>query len=75
MLYNTVLVIAKHQHELAIGIAMPYQNQIDYILCSQRRKSSLQSAETRPGADCGLDHEVLAKFRLKLKKVWKPLDH
>ena len=72
MLYNTVLVIAKHQHELAIGIAMPYQNQIDYILCSQRRKSSLQSAETRPVADCGLDHELLiAKFRLKLKKVGK----
>ena len=72
MLYNIVLVIAKHQHELAIGIAMPYQNQIDYILCSQRRKSSLQSAETRPGADCGLDHELLiAKFRLKLKKVGK----
>ena len=31
-----------------------------------------QSAKTRPGADCGSDHEVLiAKFRLKLKKVWK----
>ena len=34
--------------------------------------SSIQSAETRPGADCGLDHEFLiAKFRLKLKKVGK----
>ena len=31
-----------------------------------------QSAETRPGADCGSDHELLiAKFRLKLKKVGK----
>ena len=30
-----------------------HQNQIDYILCSQRWKSSIQSAETRPGADCG----------------------
>ena len=30
----------------------------------------------RPGADCGSDHELLiAKFRLKLKKVGKPLDH
>ena len=30
----------------------------------------LQSAKIRPGADCGLDHELLiAKFRLKLKKV------
>ena len=29
----------------------------------------------RPGADCGSDHELLiANFRLKLKKVGKPLD-
>ena len=48
------------------------QNQIDYILCSQRWRSSIQSAKTRLGADCGLDHELLiAKFRLKLKKVGK----
>ena len=32
----------------------------------------IQSAKTRPGADCGSDHELLiAKFRLKLKKVGK----
>ena len=31
-----------------------------------------QSAKTRPGADCGSDHELLiTKFRLKLKKVGK----
>ena len=49
-----------------------HQNQIDYILCSQRWRSSIQSAKTRPGADCGLDHELLiAKFRFKLKKVGK----
>ena len=49
-----------------------YRNQIDYILCSHRWRSSLQSAKTRPGADCGSDHELLiAKFRLKLKKVGK----
>ena len=47
-------------------------NQIDYILCSQRWRSSIQSAKTRLGADCGPDHELLiAKFRLKLKKVGK----
>ena len=47
-------------------------NQIDYILCSQRWRSSIRSAKTRPGADCGSDHELLiAKFRLKLKKVGK----
>ena len=48
------------------------QNQIDYILCSQRWKSSIQSAKTRLGADYGSDHELLiARFRLKLKKVGK----
>ena len=32
----------------------------------------IQSAKTRPGAGCGSDHELLiAKFRLKLKKVGK----
>ena len=35
-------------------------------------ESCIQSAKTRPGADCGSDHELLiAKFRLKLKKVGK----
>ena len=49
-----------------------YWNQINYILCSQRWRSSIQSAKTRPGADCGSDHQLLiAKFRLKLKKVGK----
>ena len=49
-----------------------HRNQIDYILCSHRWKSCIQSAKTRPGADCGSDHELLiAKFRLKLKKVGK----
>ena len=44
----------------------------DYLLCSQRWRSSIQSAKSRPGADCGSDHECLiAKFRLKLKKVQK----
>ena len=33
---------------------------------------SIQSSKTRPGADCGSDHEILiAKFRLKLNKVEK----
>ena len=48
-----------------------HQNQIDYILCSQRWRSSIQSLKSRPGADCGSDHELTAKFRLKLKKVGK----
>ena len=42
------------------------------ISCSQKWKSSIQSAKTRPGADCGTDHEHhIAKFRFKLKKVGK----
>ena len=35
-------------------------------------RSSIQSAKTRSGADCGSDHELLiAKLRLKLKKAGK----
>ena len=49
-----------------------HRNQTDYILCSQRWRSSIQSTKTRSAADCGSDHELLiAKFRLKLKKVGK----
>ena len=48
-----------------------HQNQIDYIICSQRWRS-IQPAKIRLGADCGSDHELLiAKFRLKLKKAGK----
>ena len=40
--------------------------------CSQRWISSIQLGKTRPGSDCGSDHELLiAKFRLKMKKVEK----
>ena len=49
-----------------------HQNHIDYILCSQRWRSSIQSAKTRLGAHCGSYHQLLiAKFRLILKKVGK----
>ena len=49
-----------------------HRNRIDYILCSQRWRSSIQSAKTRLGADCGSDPELLIiKFRLKLKKAGK----
>ena len=47
-------------------------NQIDYILCRQKRRISIKSTKTRSGADYGSDQELLiAKFRLKLKKVGK----
>ena len=49
-----------------------YQNQTDFILYSWRWRSPIQSVKTRPGADCDSDHQLLiAKFRLKLKKVGK----
>ena len=73
---NTLIIAntLSQQHKIRLYTwASPdgqFQNQTDYILCSQRWRSSIQSAKTRPGADCGSDHELLiARFRLKLKKV------
>ena len=38
------------------------------ILFAAKDGGTIQPAKTRPGADCGSDHELLiAKFRLKLK--------
>ena len=36
-----------------------HQNQIEYILCSQRCRSPIYLAKTRPGDDCASDHELL----------------
>ena len=42
------------------------------IVSTEIRQTIFLVAKARPGADCGLDHELLiAKFRLKLKKVGK----
>ena len=78
-LIENTLVIAntpfqQHRRRLYTWISPDgrHQNQIDYILCTQRWRSSIQSAKTRLGADCGSDHEILiAKLRLKLKKEGK----
>ena len=48
-------------------------NSTGYILCSQRWRHSIQSAKARPGANCGSDHELIAKFRVKLKKIGKTI--
>ena len=49
-----------------------YLNQIDYILCRLKWRSSIHLAKVRPGADCGSYHElIIQKFRFKLKKVGK----
>ena len=64
--------LPKHKRQLYTGMSPDgqYQNQIDYILCSQRWRSSIQPAKTRLGTDCGSDHELfVAEFRLKLKNV------
>ena len=47
-----------------------HQNQIDYILCSQMEQLYTAS-KNKTRTDCGSDHELIAKFRLKLKKVGK----
>ena len=42
------------------------------IFLQPKMEKLYTSAKTRLGADCGSDHELLiAKFRLKLKKVGK----
>ena len=48
-----------------------HQNQIDYILCSQRWRSSIQSAKTRPGADCGSYHELLIAKSDLIEESWE----
>ena len=45
---------------------------LEWVAIAFSQRSSIQSAKTSLGADCGSDHELLiAKFRLKLKKVGK----
>ena len=61
-------------HAVAHGVAksQPQLSNWTDIFCSQRCKSSIQWAKTRPGVDCSSDHEhLIANFRLKLKKVGK----
>ena len=49
-----------------------HQNQIDYILCSQRWRSSIQSTKNKTRSCLWLRSWLLiTKFRLKLKKVGK----
>ena len=60
------------QHKRRLYTWTSLDGEVDYILCNQRWRRSIQSAKTRLGADCGSDHELLiAKYRLKLKKVGK----
>ena len=45
-----------------------HRNQIDCILCSQRWRSSIQSAKTKLGADCGSDHELLCQIQTEIEE-------
>ena len=72
VLANTLFQQHKRRRYTGTSPYGQHRNQTDYILCSQRWRSSIQSAKTRLGADCGSDHELLiAKHRLKLEKVEK----
>ena len=68
------LILSPHKRRLYTWTSPDgwHRNQINYILCSQRWRSSIQSAKTKLGADYGSDHELLiVTFRLKMKKVEK----
>ena len=67
---NTLFYHTKRQLYTRTSPDGLYQNQTDYVLCSQRWRSSTQSVKTKLGAYCGSYHQLLiAKFRLKLKNV------
>ena len=69
---NTLFQQLKRQLYTRTSPDGQHRNQIDYILHSQRWRSSVQPVKTRLEADCGSDHQLLIpKFRLKLKKIGK----
>ena len=72
---ENMLVIAfpiTQKMSLHMDITRWWWNHTDYVPCSQRWRSSIQLAKTRPGADCGSDHELLiVKLRLKSKQAGK----
>ena len=45
-----------------------HRNQTDYILCSQRWRSSIQSAKPRPGADYGSDHDSFCQIQTEIEE-------
>ena len=78
---ENALVIAntlfhKHKRRLYIWTSPDgqYQNQIGYILCSQRWRNTIQSAKKkkRPGGECGSDHEFLyCQIQTYIEKIWE----
>ena len=46
------------------------RNQIDYIICKTRWRSSVRRVTTIPGAVCGTDHNLpIADVKIKLKRI------
>ena len=71
---NTFLQQYKRQLCISTSPDGQYRYHIDNVLFSWRWRCSKKSAKTRLGTDCDSDHELLiAKFRLKLKKVGKTI--
>ena len=64
-----------HQHKIYIEIRLIiFFTAKDVCSLQPKMENSIQSAKTRPRADCGSDYELrIAKFRLKLKKVGKTI--
>ena len=70
----TNTLFQQHKRRLYTWISpdCQYWNQVDYILCSQRWRSSIQSAKHKTGSWLWLrSWTPYSKFRLKLKKVGK----
>ena len=67
------LVIATQETTLHYGQHQMVSTEIRLIIFfAAKWRSSIQPANTIPGADCVSDHQLLnAKFRLKLKKIGK----
>ena len=74
--YKTVTQFVKNRDKNRMHVSQLLTHSFWFIFLPRSGnwhwRSSIQSAKTRPGADCGSDNELLiAKFRLKLKKVGK----
>ena len=69
---NTVFKQPKRRRYTWTSPGGQYKDQIDYMLCSGRSKSTFSSVKTMPGADCGSDHELLlGKIKIRLKGIKK----
>ena len=60
---------ARHTWRSPDGVT---RNQIDYVLINTRYKKGVRNSKSRPGADCGSDHNpVVMNFKNKLKAIKK----